>query len=299
MKIHKPILIVVTLMLCASFSSGAPQAAKAKTQGSPSPLVANLYKQHQKRSPFFQTRSRALLDRYFEKTLANLILKDAIRSRGEVGAIDGDPLFNAQDMEIKKFQIHRPVYREGKADVLVSFENFGQRKELTFVLVPRGNDWRVTNIKYDDGADLLGLLQSDAAAAASTREVKVYLIALDDNGKRGRKVGCGDSLIPVTRAGAGTAAPLKAALQELLSIPPEPAENPGLQNFWKGENLALRSVAIQNQTATIHISGHVFVAGVCDEPRIVGQIEATARQFPNVKKVRVFIGKQTLAQAIR
>jgi hypothetical protein len=43
----------------------------------------------------------------------------------------------------------------------------------------------------------------------------------------------------------------------------------------------------------------VFVAGACDQPRIVEQIEATARQFPTVKRVRVFLGKQTLAAAIR
>jgi len=299
MKRFKSMLLAVALMLGANLFAAAQQAATAKIQTSPRLLVANLYKQHKKRSPFFQTRSRALLDRYFEKTLANLILQDAIRSRGEVGSIDGDPLFNAQDMEIKKFQIHQAVYREGKAEVLVSFENFGQKKEITFVLVPRRNDWRIANIKYDDGADLLGILRTEAAATASTREVKVYLIALNDKGKRGRKVGCDDSLVPVPRSVTTTAAPLKAALMELLSIPAEPVENPGLQNFWKGENLKLESVAIQNQTATIHISGHVFVAGVCDEPRIVGQIEATARQFPTVKRVRVFIGKETLAQAIR
>lgn len=297
MKLNKPLLIILACAMCASVSAMTQTSRTRRT--SPDKFVANLYQQHKMRSPFFQTRSRALLDRYFDKTLANLILQDAIRSRGEVGAIDGDPLFNAQDMEIKKFEIHQPVYREGMADVVVSFENFGQKKEITFILAPRRNDWRVTNIKYDDGADLLGILQSQSAAEASTREVKVYLIALDDKGKRGRKIGCEDSLIPVTRTVARTAAPLKAALQELLSIAPQPAENPGLQNFWKGENLALKNVAINNQTATIHITGNVFVAGICDEPRIVGQIEATARQFPTVKRVRVFLGNQPLAQAIR
>jgi spore germination protein GerM len=112
-------------------------------------------------------------------------------------------------------------------------------------------------------------------------------------------VGCDDSLVPVTRSIPATKAVLQAALQELLSLPAESPDYPGLQNFWKGENLALKSVAIVGGTATIRISGTVSVAGVCDEPRIVGQIEATARQFPGVKKVRVFIGKQTLANAIR
>src|SRR5205823_1055851 len=35
-----------------------------------------------KHSPFFQTRSRALLYKYFEKHLADMIWKDAVRSKG-------------------------------------------------------------------------------------------------------------------------------------------------------------------------------------------------------------------------
>src|SRR6185503_2501974 len=45
---------------------------------SPEALVADLYRQHdRKRSPFFQTRSRALVNNYFAKSLADLIWKDA------------------------------------------------------------------------------------------------------------------------------------------------------------------------------------------------------------------------------
>src|SRR5260370_36954511 len=94
---------------------------------SPNALVADLYRVHnQKHSPFFQTRSRALLYKYFEKDLADLIWKDAVKSRGEVGAIDGDPLYDAQDMEIKHFAIAKPRYEPGRAMVDANFENLGQ-----------------------------------------------------------------------------------------------------------------------------------------------------------------------------
>jgi spore germination protein GerM len=135
--------------------------------------------------------------------------------------------------------------------------------------------------------------------AQRNREVKVYLVALGDNGQRGKKIGCEDSLVAVTRTIKPTAAPLKAAIQELLSTPPETGDNPKLLNFWKGRNLRVRSVSISKSTVTIYFSGEVFVAGICDEPRIKSQIEETARQFPNVKKVKVFIGKRTLEDAIR
>ena len=102
---------------------------------SPDALVADLYKaDKQKRGPFFQTRSRALLYKYFEKSLADMIWKDAIRSKGEVGAIDGDPLYDAQDMDIKKFAIGKTSYENGKARVNVSFENLGQQRHLVFIL---------------------------------------------------------------------------------------------------------------------------------------------------------------------
>lgn len=142
-------------------------------------------------------------------------------------------------------------------------------------------------------------LVEDGVTAQKRGEIKVYLVAVNDNGKLGQKIGCDDSLVPVTRKIKATTSPLKAALVELLSIPPETGDHPKLQNFWKGSNLKVRSVSISKSTATIHISGEVFVAGVCDEPRIESQIEETARQFPNVKKVRVFIGKRRLADAIR
>jgi spore germination protein GerM len=135
--------------------------------------------------------------------------------------------------------------------------------------------------------------------AQRNREVKVYLVAVGDNGKMGKKIGCEDSLVAVTRTIKENAAPLKAAIQELLSTPQETGDNPKLQNFWKGKNLRVRSVSIRKSTATIYLSGEVFVAGICDEPRIKSQVEETAKQFPNVKRVKVFIGKRRLEDAIR
>lgn len=145
----------------------------------------------------------------------------------------------------------------------------------------------------------LFFIDPGSVAAQRRQGVKVYLVAVGDNGKAGRKIGCDDSLVAVTRTIRRTPAPLKAALHELLSTPSETGENPKLQNFWKGKNLKVRSVSIRKSTATIHISGEVFVAGVCDQPRIESQIEETARQFPTVKRVKVFIGKRTLQDAIR
>ncbi len=138
-----------------------------------------------------------------------------------------------------------------------------------------------------------------ARTVPQRREVKVYLVALDDDGRSGKKIGCGDSLVPVSRLVGRLRATLRGAIQELLIIPHE--YDARLKNFWRGRNLRVRSVSVNRRgVATIHIAGEgPMVAGVCDQPRIESQIEETAKQFPNVRRVRVFVNGRTLASAIR
>lgn len=166
MKILKPTLFIALVFLAASLSltfCGPVYGQRAASNRlSPNALVADLYRVHnQKHSPFFQTRSRALLSKYFEKGLADMIWKDAVNSKGEVGAIDGDPLYNAQDMDIKKFAIGEPGYGDGKARVNVTFENFGQKKTIVFILVNGRTGWRINDLDYRDGDTLRGYLKGE------------------------------------------------------------------------------------------------------------------------------------------
>ena len=137
------------------------------------------------------------------------------------------------------------------------------------------------------------------AHAAPPAAVKVFLVAIGDNGRNGKRIGCEDSLVAVSRPLEAGVAPLRGAIRALLATPPETAGTPTLENFWKGTDLALESVVLRKGTATIKITGQISVAGVCDEPRIVEQIEATARQFRTVKRVRVFVDGRRLADVIR
>lgn len=124
--------------------------------------MSDLYRQHaKKRGPFFQLHNRALLTKYFTKNLADLIWKDRVSSKGEVGALDGDPLYNAQDMEIKNFKISEPQFMNEVARVPVSFSNFGKDQQITFVLVSRPAGWKIDNIEYQDGTTLLGILKGN------------------------------------------------------------------------------------------------------------------------------------------
>jgi len=128
---------------------------QARNRPSPDALVKDLYNSHaHKRSPFFQTRNRPLLYKYFVKSLADLIWNDAKNSKGEVGVIDGDPLYDAQDLEIKKLAIGKPTYESDKAKVVVTFQNLGQNKTIIYLLVNSNTGWRIDDIDYGEGRTL-------------------------------------------------------------------------------------------------------------------------------------------------
>ena len=123
-------------------------------------LVADLYKAHEgKHSPFFQTKDRALVDKYFAKQLADLIWKDATSTKDEVGAIDADPLYNAQDTDIKNFAVGKAEINGNAAKVPVTFTNFGKKVTVTFSLTRVGDNWRIDNILYGGGDSLLKWLK--------------------------------------------------------------------------------------------------------------------------------------------
>jgi hypothetical protein len=162
MKFITPILFIAVLLvsISATPSGTAYSQTRSAVRLSPNALVADLYRAHnRKQSPFFQTKSRALLYKYFEKGLADMIWKDAVTAKGEVGALDGDPLYDAQDTEIKNFGIGKPTYEAGKARVKVTFTNLGQSKSFVFTLVNGRTGWRINDIDYGEGRSLRGYLK--------------------------------------------------------------------------------------------------------------------------------------------
>jgi hypothetical protein len=144
-------------------ASGQSQSAAAEA------LVADLYKQHDaKKSPFFQTKNRALVDKYFTKSTADLIWKDAITSQGEVGALDGDPLYAAQDMEIKNFAIGKADVKGDAATVPVNFTNYGQKVTVTYKLKLINSAWKIDDIIWPEGDSMVKVLKDslkDTSAA--------------------------------------------------------------------------------------------------------------------------------------
>jgi len=128
---------------------------------SPRAVVVDLYQKHDaKQSPFWQKKSRARVDRYFTKQLADLIWKDAHGPNDDAPTLDGDPLYDAQDTQIKALQIGTATVNADKAEVRVTFTNFKEKKGLRFALMRVGSSWKIENIFYDRGGSLMEWLTS-------------------------------------------------------------------------------------------------------------------------------------------
>ncbi len=146
-------------------SAGSLAHAQSQADGpNPDVIVKKLYAaQKAGTGPFFQTENRAVVDKYFTKELANLIWNDAVKAKGEVGAIDFDPLFGSQDPQITDFEIMETGWGgdekfgpDDKAVVQVTFKNAGEEQMISFrFLQGRNNQWKIDDIRYPNSDNLL------------------------------------------------------------------------------------------------------------------------------------------------
>jgi hypothetical protein len=154
----------IVLLVAVSLALSTVGFAESVTQTiTPDQVVKNLYAaQKAGTGPFFQTKNRALVDRYFSKDLADMIWKDAVEAKGEVGAIDFDPLYNSQDPQITDFVIGKPRAAGGpdNAFVSVNFKSNRKADQVDFEL-QRGVDktWKIVGLYYGDGEDLASTLR--------------------------------------------------------------------------------------------------------------------------------------------
>lgn len=165
-----------------SFGSGSGSATAATPAATPTPaasqtakitpdaLVRDLYKQHDAdKSPFFQTKDRALVDKYFDKTLADIIWKEAKEPKDGEGALGADPLYNAQDTDIKNLAVGDPKITGDQAEVIITFTNFKEKQRFVYTLVNQNDQWKISDIKYGEYT-LKGIYEeyNKSAAGAET-----------------------------------------------------------------------------------------------------------------------------------
>ena len=75
-----------------------------------------------------------------------LFEKDRAESEEGIGRIDFDPYVNGQDFELTQLHVAEPVYVAGRAVVAVGFANFGQPRDMGFILVKEGDAWKIDDM---------------------------------------------------------------------------------------------------------------------------------------------------------
>ncbi|HKP35807.1 MAG TPA: hypothetical protein VJT71_03025 [Pyrinomonadaceae bacterium] len=172
--------MIIKLALLASLFLTLSLIGFAQTQTNrvdPDVIIRDLYfAQNAGSGPFFQTKSRAVVDKYFRKDLADLIWKDAVQANGEVGAIDFDPLYGSQDPQITEFHIMETGWGgdikyggEDDAVVQVTFKDSGKERMVSYQF-KRGRDkvWKIFDVHYrdDNGQVKLAEILTKASAAS-------------------------------------------------------------------------------------------------------------------------------------
>lgn len=135
---------------------------------------------------------------------------------------------------------------------------------------------------------------TDKPSTGGVTKVKVFLIGIEDNGKSGKKIGTGDSVIAVDVSIEPTKAPLTAALNKLLSIKEQYYGQSGLYNPLYSSNLKLDKATIKDGEADIRLSGNLQLGGEMDDPRVKAQLEETVLQFSTVTKASIYINDEKL-----
>lgn len=136
------------------------------------------------------------------------------------------------------------------------------------------------------------------ATVPAAQSVAIYLIALEDNGRSGTQIGCGDSVVPVQVQIAPTRGVLRAALEQLLALDQPYYGQSGLYDALYPSDLRIDEVSVADGLATIRLSGSLRLGGVCDNPRVQAQLEQTALQFSTVNRTAILINERPLEEVL-
>ena len=149
--------ISLVVILGSLFS---PAAQRAQPTKSPDSVIRELYRIHNNgKGGVFEAKGKKYIYKFFDQKLADLIWKDITKTpEGEVGNLDFDPLYNAQDTGITNFQIGKPVVEGDRSTVLVRFRNFGKWTSVKFDMHSGKEGWRIENVIYSDKSDLVKIL---------------------------------------------------------------------------------------------------------------------------------------------
>ena len=136
---------------------------------------------------------------------------------------------------------------------------------------------------------------TDLQAGSVTDRAPVFLIALEDGGVEGRRLGCGDSAVPVEVTLARRGPALQGALEALLALRETWDTRTGFYNALHGSRLEIDRIERAGPEVRVHLTGYLEIGGACDSPRVLAQLTETALQFDDVQRATFYLEGKPLA----
>ena len=134
---------------------------------------------------------------------------------------------------------------------------------------------------------------SETAPATSpsttTSTLTIFYVAVNDQGRAGPMIGCGDSVVATETGPVVYANQVEAALSDLLDERDAQHGESGLINALAGSSLTYLSSSVAGDTVTVELSGALGSGGVCDDPRIIAQLTYTAMVAAGTGEAKVLV----------
>jgi hypothetical protein len=138
--------------------AGAPLHAQLPSSNDPVSIMTAIYTRVAKGKGEdggnFVTENKAVRAKHLSKSLAALWAKmDARTPKGEVGAVDFDPITNSQDPDVASFNVTPEKQDADKATIAVSIRGHRtERKEqaddvIRYDFVRDANQWKIDDIR--------------------------------------------------------------------------------------------------------------------------------------------------------
>jgi hypothetical protein len=137
----------------------------------------------------------------------------------------------------------------------------------------------------------------DLDARASTRQVRIFLVAIEEGAVPGAEAGCDGRIAPVAVDLPAPASALRGSIEALLAAR-DGHRSAGFYNALANSPLRLERIERAGATARIHLAGYLELGGDCDGSRALSQLTETATQFRDVDTAELFLDGQPLRELL-
>ena len=146
-------------LLAIAAPAGAQDLPAAKS------FVSGLYSAYQ-RQPGPDYLGKQMGDVFAPDLIALIRREAASVPKGDVGALDGDPICDCQDWQISKVEVTVAAPTPGAAEAEVRFQNAGEPRQVRLDLLAVQGRWRVADVHTPDMPSLAKLLRDSIAQNA-------------------------------------------------------------------------------------------------------------------------------------